>query len=153
MHQHFYLYVLLIGKTYQALKRLREADPEKGGGMYCGPLRLLALEVYENLTRQGVYCDLTTGQEKRSVPNGTHVSSTVELVSVTREFDVAVIDEIQMISNAQRGHSWTRAIHGVLANEIHICGGMEASERVKAMVEEMGDSFELVTYDRLSPLV
>lgn len=141
------------GKTYQALKRLREADPAKGGGMYCGPLRLLALEVYESLTRQGIYCDLLTGQEKRHLPESSHVSCTVELVSVTREFDVAVVDEIQMIGNAQRGHSWTRALQGLLANEIHICGGLESYERVKSIIEEMGDSFELVTYDRLSPLV
>ena len=31
------------GKTYQALERLREAQ----NGVYLGPLRLLALEVYE----------------------------------------------------------------------------------------------------------
>ena len=50
------------GKTYQALQRLKAANPEKGGGLYCGPLRLLALEVYENLNRSGVYCSLITGQ-------------------------------------------------------------------------------------------
>lgn len=141
------------GKTYQALKRLREADPEKGGGLYCGPLRLLALEIYESLNRQGIYCDLFTGQEKRDVPNSTHVSCTIEMVSITRPFDVVVVDEIQMIANPQRGHSWTRAIQGLQANEIHICGGMEASEKVRQLVLEMGDDFELVNYNRLSPLV
>ena len=50
------------GKTYQALQRLKQADPEKGGGLYCGPLRLLALEVYENLNMSGVCCNLITGQ-------------------------------------------------------------------------------------------
>jgi ATP-dependent RNA helicase SUPV3L1/SUV3 len=29
------------GKTYEALQRLKQAD----NGMYCGPLRLLAMEV------------------------------------------------------------------------------------------------------------
>lgn len=135
------------------MKRLREADPEKGGGIYCGPLRLLALEVYENLTRQGIYCDLLTGQEKRALPHSTHVSCTLEMVNIQREFDVAVIDEIQMISNAQRGHSWTRAVQGLLANEIHVCGGLEASDRLREMVLDMGDDFELVNYERLSKLV
>jgi ATP-dependent RNA helicase SUPV3L1/SUV3 len=68
------------GKTYHALKRLEEADVSKGGGMYCGPLRLLALEVYEQLNRSGVYTDLVTGQEQRSVPFSTHVSCTIEMV-------------------------------------------------------------------------
>lgn len=41
------------GKTYHALQRLKAADPEKGGGIYLGPLRLLALEVYEQLNEEG----------------------------------------------------------------------------------------------------
>ena len=74
--------------------------------MYCGPLRLLALEIYEQLNKQGVCCDLTTGQEKRAVPGSSHISCTIEMVSATREYDVAVIDEIQMIADRDRGHAW-----------------------------------------------
>ena len=40
-------------QTYHALQRLKQADASKGGGLYCGPLRLLALEVFESLNRQG----------------------------------------------------------------------------------------------------
>jgi hypothetical protein len=35
------------GKTYHALQALRKANPERGGGVFCGPLRLLALEVFD----------------------------------------------------------------------------------------------------------
>ena len=76
------------------------------GGVYCGPLRLLALEVFESLNRQGVYTDLSTGQEKRQVDFSTHISCTVEMVRLDKEYDVAVIDEIQMIANDQRGFAW-----------------------------------------------
>lgn len=69
-------------------------------------MRLLALEIYEQLNRQGVSCDLMTGQEKREVPGSTHISCTIEMVSSTREYDVAVVDEIQMIADRDRGHSW-----------------------------------------------
>ncbi|KAH8079604.1 hypothetical protein JL720_9352 [Aureococcus anophagefferens] len=34
------------GKTYHALEALKRADADGGGGVYAGPLRLLALEVY-----------------------------------------------------------------------------------------------------------
>jgi ATP-dependent RNA helicase SUPV3L1/SUV3 len=88
------------------LQRLAESDPTKGGGLYAGPLRLLALEVYENLNRKGVMTSLSTGQEKRDVPGATHVSATMEMVNLNREFDVAVIDEIQMIADKDRGHAW-----------------------------------------------
>lgn len=140
------------GKTYQALCRLREAKAEHGGGLYCGPLRLLALEVYEQLNRAGVYCDLLTGQEQRHVPFSTHTSCTVEMVNIHRDYDVAVIDEIQMIADGQRGHAWTRALHGLRAREIHVCGGIDASKVVKSFASEVGDDFELRTYERLSPL-
>lgn len=140
------------GKTYQALKRLAEADPEKGGGLYCGPLRLLALEVYESLNRQGVYTDLLTGQEKSIVPFSTHVSCTLEMVNLQKEYDVAVIDEIQMIANDQRGYAWTRALQGLRAREIHLCGGLEASNIVQKLIESTGDEFILHKYERLSSL-
>jgi len=45
------------GKTYTALQRLRQAR----SGIYCGPLRLLALEVYEELNEDGVATNLATG--------------------------------------------------------------------------------------------
>ena len=94
------------GKTYQALKRLAGADGTRGGGIYCGPLRLLALEIYEKLNKEGVTTNLITGQEKRLIPFATHLSCTVETVPIDTDFDVAVIDEIQMIGDAQRGASW-----------------------------------------------
>eukprot|EP01041_Mallomonas_annulata_P007206 gene7206-14696_t len=140
------------GKTYQALKRLREADASKGGGLYCGPLRLLALEVYEQLNRNGVYCDLLTGQEQRQVPFSTHTSCTVEMVNINREYDVAVIDEIQMIADGNRGYAWTRALQGLRAREVHVCGGSDASNIVESFARDMGDDFELKLYERLSPL-
>ena len=45
MQRHFILHVgpTNCGKTYHALERLKEASC----GVYLGPLRLLALEIYE----------------------------------------------------------------------------------------------------------
>lgn len=161
------------GKTYHALQRLKEADPAKGthllayllthpfthsliyiegGGVYCGPLRLLALEIFENLNRSGVHCNLLTGQEKHEVPSASHTACTVEMINTKIEYDVAVIDEIQMIGNDQRGNGWTRALLGLRANEIHVCGGLEALNIVKSLVDSIGDDFEFKKYDRLSTL-
>ena len=122
------------------------------GGLYCGPLRLLALEVFESLNRQGVYTNLLTGQERREVDFSTHIACTVEMIQLNREYDVAVVDEIQMIANHQRGYAWTRALLGLRAREIHVCGGLEAYEIVQKLVESTGDEFELVSYERLSQL-
>ena len=45
------------GKTYNALAAMRAAP----SGLYCGPLRLLAMEVYDELNATGTHCNLTTG--------------------------------------------------------------------------------------------
>lgn len=47
------------GKTYSALERLKKCSK----GLYCAPLRLLAMEVFDTLNRDGVYCSLVTGKE------------------------------------------------------------------------------------------
>lgn len=90
--------------------------------IYCSPLRLLAMEVFDKVNRLGVYCTLLTGQEKKHVPFSNHVACTVEMVSTNEMYDVAVIDEIQMIADSHRGYAWTRALLGLKADKIHICG-------------------------------
>ncbi len=62
------------GKTYSALERLKEAD----SGYYLAPLRLLALEGYETLKRDGVNVSLITGEEEIIDEDSTHIASTIE---------------------------------------------------------------------------
>ncbi|GMF26315.1 unnamed protein product [Phytophthora lilii] len=138
------------GKTHQALERLKQAGED--GGIYCGPLRLLALEIFERMNADGLYTSLVTGQEKKLVPYSTHVSCTVEMANINRPWDVAVIDEIQLIGDPQRGWAWTRALFGLQAKEIHVCGSGEAVHLVKKFAETTGDDFELRSYERRSPL-
>ena len=105
------------GKTYQALERLKTAE----NGVYLGPLRLLALEVYEKMTDAGIPCTMLTGEECIYQENSRIVSSTIEMLDISGYYDIAVIDEAQMIADEERGHSWTRSILGLKAKEIHIC--------------------------------
>lgn len=42
-------------------------------GLYCGPLRLLAHEIYEKLTARGVTTSLLTGQQKIEPLFATHI--------------------------------------------------------------------------------
>ena len=67
---------------------------------------MLAHEVFEKLNKQGVATNLRTGQELREVPDATHVSSTIEMANLGLSYNIAVIDEIQMIADLQRGDSW-----------------------------------------------
>eukprot|EP00899_Mesostigma_viride_P003616 jgi/Mesvir1/13255/Mv12234-RA.1 len=137
------------GKTYEALCALKEAR----SGVYLGPLRLLAMEVFDKLNAEGVYCGLQTGQEKFDVPFARHMSCTIETASVDRIMDVAVIDEIQMMADPQRGSAWTRALLGVPADVVHVCGDASVVELVRKLAATCGDTFQLRTYKRFSPLM
>ncbi|KAF8352214.1 ATP-dependent RNA helicase suv3, partial [Amanita rubescens] len=185
------------GKTHCALRALA-ASPS---GVYAGPLRLLAHEVWERLnlgeitplgvdeppprrntesrTSDGLPdyfqshpnllrafdtgkrgniahmrpCNLITGEEHRIVANSAPLMScTVEMLSMRNEYDVAVVDEIQMISDMQRGAGWTSAVLGLCASEIHLCGEETAVPLVQALLHETGDEIEVRRYERLTPL-
>lgn len=136
------------GKTFNALAAMKAAS----SGVYCGPLRLLAMEVYEACNLEGTYCSLVTGQEKQIVPGAQHTACTVEMIHLEKRVDVAVLDEIQLIGDASRGWAWTRALLGVPANEIHVCGDASALELVEWIADQVGEEFEVRRYERFTPL-
>ena len=151
MHRHFILHVgpTNSGKTYDAIADLMSAR----NGVYLAPLRLLALENQEKMNANGVPCNLYTGEEQIVVEGAKHTSSTIETLSLEQKYDVAVIDEAQLISDEQRGWAWTRAILGVRANVIHVCMSADAEYIVKKMIEMCDDSWEVVQHERNTPLI
>ncbi|KAK4494894.1 hypothetical protein PRZ48_014250 [Zasmidium cellare] len=140
------------GKTYHALQKLEQADR----GVYAGPLRLLAHEVYTRLNAKGKPCALITGEERRAAEDqgedNDMSACTVEMMPLNKTLDVAVIDEIQMIGNAERGWAWTQALLGVKAKEVHLCGEERTVPLVKEICASIGEELEINRYERLSPL-
>lgn len=137
------------GKTYNALKALENAK----SGVYAGPLRLLAHEVYSRFVAKGKPCALITGEEQRIPDTDNYFRScTVEMTPLNYQMDVAVIDEIQMIGDGERGWAWTQAVLGVQAKEVHLCGEERAVELIEALCQLTGDKVEIHRYQRLSPL-
>ena len=151
LHRHFVLHLggTNTGKTYAGFQRLRRART----GVYLAPLRLLALEAQETLLDSGVACSLSTGEEEDRREEDTHVAATAEKLDLKQHYDVAVIDECQMIADAQRGYAWTRAILGVLAPEVHLCAAPEAKHLLIRLIESCGDSYEVEVHERNTPLL
>ena len=52
---------------------------------------------------------------------------------------VAVIDEIQMLRDEDRGWAWTRALLGVPADEVHLCGEPAAIKIVEKILQDTQD--------------
>lgn len=150
MKRKFFLHLgeTNTGKTYNALQRLKQSN----NGVYLAPLRILAMENFERLNNENVPCNLLTGEEEIIVENAQHSSCTVEKANILNYYDVAVIDEVQLVSDSQRGDAWTRAILGLCCPEIHLCGALNTKEQLIRMIEDCGDDLEIKEYSRLVPL-
>jgi len=136
------------GKTYAALQQLRAAS----SGVYLAPLRLLALEIFERLNEDGLPTSLITGEERILRDAARHVSSTVEMVDLGREVEVAVVDEVQMLQDEQRGWAWTLAIAGVRAQRIILCGSEEGLRAAQRLAERLGLLCQIERFERKQPL-
>lgn len=147
----FYLHLgdTNTGKTYNAMDALRKAK----SGMYLSPLRILALENFEKLNNLGVPCNLATGEEEIIKEGANHTSCTIEKANIKKICDVAVIDEIQIINDNQRGDAWSRALLGMPAFEIHVCGAMSSKNLLIKILEDIGEEYEIKEYERNTPLI
>ena len=94
------------GKTYDAIEDLKKHTP----GVYLGPLRLLALEMFDKLNEAGIPCSMLTGEESIPVEGAQVVSSTIELCNFNAHYKTAIIDEAQLIADRDRGAAWLKAI-------------------------------------------
>ena len=136
------------GKTYSALKTLKEATT----GYYLAPLRLLALEGYENLRKEGVHVSLITGEEEIIDEESTHISSTIEMMNSSVDVDVCVIDEIQMISDRDRGWAWANALIGAPAKTVILTGSINALHAVEVLCDYLGETLEVIHFERKNEL-
>uniref|UniRef100_A0A8C7U6Y8 RNA helicase n=1 Tax=Oncorhynchus mykiss TaxID=8022 RepID=A0A8C7U6Y8_ONCMY len=131
------------GKTHHAIQRYLAAK----SGVYCGPLKLLAHEIFEKSNTAGVPCDLVTGEERTFVDaeggQAEHVACTIEMCSYWVY--------IQMIRDISRGWAWTRALLGLCAEEIHVCGEPAVINFVTELMYTTGEEVEVRNYKRLSP--
>lgn len=137
------------GKTYQAMQKLKNADT----GYYLAPLRLLALEGFEELRESGIDASLITGEEQILDEEATHISSTIEMCNFDVDVDVCVIDEVQMIDDRDRGWAWANAIIGAPAKEIIMTGSPNVKEAIEALAAYLGEELEIVEFERKNPLV
>ena len=150
MKRHFILHIgpTNSGKTYQAIQDLMAAKD----GIYLAPLRLLAYEQYESMNRSGCPCSMITGEERILMPGSFHQSSTIEMMNLRDQWEMAIIDEAQMVADRQRGGSWTAAILGLQAKTIHICASPDAEKLLTRMIKSCGDTMETVYHERKTPL-
>lgn len=146
---HFFLGPTNSGKTWHALETLSKAE----SGVYLAPLRLLAMEVRDRLVAAGVPCNLITGEERVLMAGARHTASTIEMMRPDWPVDVAVIDEIQMLQDPDRGSAWTAALIGVPAQQVFICGSNAVTAPCIAALEALQEPYQITYLERKTPLV
>jgi ATP-dependent RNA helicase SUPV3L1/SUV3 len=136
------------GKTYSAFQRIKG----KESGAFFAPLRLLALEGQETIDNLGYPCSLITGEEQDIKEGAMFCSSTIEMLNLTEEYDIAIIDECQLIYDEHRGWAWTQAIIGVNADEVILTGSEEALSAIEFLVDYTGEELEVIKLKKKTTL-
>jgi len=117
------------GKTHDALDAMKAA----GAGWYLAPLRLLAYEIFDRLNGDGVACNLLTGEEHIPVEGARITAATIEMFNAMKSGACVIIDEAQMLADADRGWAWTRALMESAAPEMHIIGPPTARNLIQVL--------------------
>lgn len=150
INRKFVLYVgpTNSGKTYSAFQRLLQADK----GAYLAPLRLMALEGQETIQENGFSCSLVTGEERQIIEGASFVSSTIEMADFTKVIPAVIIDEGQILSDADRGWAWTAALVGMPAKEVILTGSEDMIPFVEHIAQYLNCEIEIHRYERKTKL-
>ena len=144
----FYVGPTNSGKTYQAMQKLKNSD----SGLYLAPLRLLALEGFENFKEENIPVSLITGEEENFNEDAAHICSTIEMIDFNLDVDTCVIDEVQMIDDIDRGWAWVNAIIGAPAKTVIMTGSVNALDSVKKLAEYLDEELEVIKVKRKTEL-
>ena len=135
------------GKTHFAMDRMLGHE----SGIIGFPLRLLARENYDRAVRaKGKHAvALVTGEEK-IVPSGaSHFICTVEAMPLGREAAFVAVDEVQLMADPARGHSFTDRVLNLRGTRETMFIGAETARPV---LKRLVPGVEIVSRTRFSRL-
>ncbi len=135
------------GKTFLAIETMLSFDT----GMMGFPLRLLAREVYDKVTKKvdPNKVALITGEEKIIPANAKYYFCTVESMPVDKILEFVGIDEIQMCSDHERGHIFTDRLLNLRGEKLTMFMG---SNSMRNIIEKLEEDIEYIDRKRLSKL-
>ncbi|NJD09040.1 MAG: hypothetical protein FIB01_00890 [Gemmatimonadetes bacterium] len=136
------------GKTWHALNELVRHE----SGVYLAPLRLLALEGQEEIAKRGRIASFITGEERDIREGADFIASTIEMLDPRREVEAAVIDEIQLLTDPERGWAWCQALVGVPARRVLMTGSPDCIPLVQALAQYLGEPLSIRHLERFTPL-
>jgi ATP-dependent RNA helicase SUPV3L1/SUV3 len=141
------------GKTYNGLEQLfhdYDNNPDKTH-VYCGPLRLLAFEVYNKMVdRYGAdKVGFITGEEQIN-PQAKLLATTAEMAPT--EGHSILIDEAHWLAEPSRGHVWTKLLYSTDYTNIYGLTAAEAVPLVEKLTSQAWHS-DSQSFTRKTPIV
>ena len=135
------------GKTFLAIETMLSFE----SGMIGFPLRLLAREVYDKISKKidPNKVALITGEEKIIPSNAKYFLCTVESMPSEKSLEFVGIDEIQMCADYERGHIFTDRLLNLRGEKLTMFMG---SNTIKNIITKLKDDIEFINKDRLSKL-
>ena len=135
------------GKTFLAIETMLSFE----SGMIGFPLRLLAREVYDKISKKidPNKVALITGEEKIIPSNAKYFLCTVESMPSEKNLEFVGIDEIQMCADYERGHIFTDRLLNLRGEKLTMFMG---SNTIKNIITKLKDDIEFINKDRLSKL-
>ncbi len=136
------------GKTHGALARLVGAARAGGNGVYCAPLRLLAVETWRRLRAEhGVACALVTGETR--VPAGSTGDPWTLDASALRAPDGLRADPLQSRNDRINGHAGLGPPFVEPEPTAHSANGQAGGELTSCTVEmaDLGREYSVAVVD------
>ena len=124
------------GKTYYAIERMLGYK----SGIIGLPLRLLAREVYDKITKiRGLSCvALVTGEERIVPATAQYWICTVEAMPENLSVECLIVDEIQLSADLERGHVFTdRLLKSRGKLETIFLGAETMREPIKSLIPDV----------------
>ena len=124
------------GKTYFAIERMLAHS----SGIMCFPLRLLARENYDKISKivNKDKVALITGEEKIVPKNATYYCCTVEAMPIEKRVEFIGIDEVQIAGDYERGYIFTdRILNARGTKETIFLGADTITSKLRALVPKV----------------
>ena len=121
------------GKTHLAIETMLSFET----GMIGFPLRLLAREIYDKVTKK-ISIDkvaLITGEEKIIPPNAKYFLCTVESMPIDKYLEFVAVDEIQMCADHERGHIFTDRLLNIRGEKLTMLMGSNTIKNILHLME------------------
>ena len=143
------------GKTYHGTSIIKDAlkNSETGLCQMLFPLRVLALQIQQDMEDDGVPCSMITGEEQEIREYSRLDAMTVEIFDTEKQYDTVFLDEGQLAFSDERSGGYLRVICGANCKHLVIACAPSSLEQMKWYLGDiLKVEFAVQHLDRLTPL-